>query len=79
MVNLHPEKELGSTRVLFPNEAVDFLRFSPAETKLRFAEKLAGKIDLSLARSSLAGPDGLALPPLAPLHAYFFEITSPND
>ncbi len=78
-VNLHPAEALTSARILFPNEAVEFLRFAPAESKLRLAEKLAGQIDLSITRSSLAGPDGLALPPLAPLTAYFFEITSPND
>jgi hypothetical protein len=78
-VNLHPRQALFSTRIYFPNEAIEFLRFEPNEKKLRFSEKLAGDINLSVSRPSLAGPDGLALPPLAPLTACFFEINSPND
>ena len=78
-VNLHPRATLSSTRIRFPNEAIEFLRFTPNEEKLRLSEKLAGNIDLSVSRSSLARADGLALPPLAPLTACFFEIRSPND
>jgi hypothetical protein len=78
-VNLHPRATLTSTQIRFPNEAIDFLRFAPNEANLRLSEKLAGNIHLSVTRSLLAGPDGLALPSLAPLSAYFFEISSPND
>jgi glycosidase len=78
-VNLHARETLTATRIRFPNEAIEFLRFAPNEEKLRLSEKLAGDIDLFVSRSSLAGPDGLGLPPLAPLTACFFEISSPND
>ena len=79
VVNLHPREELQSTKIIFPREAVELLRFAPGENKLRLSEKMAGQIDLSVTRSALEGGNGLALPPLAPLTAYFFEITAPND
>ena len=66
-------------RILFPNEAIEFLRFSPNENKFCLTERLAGELELITDRSLLAGPDGLALPALAPLTAYFFEIDAPND
>ncbi|MEO5719613.1 MAG: alpha-amylase family glycosyl hydrolase [Chthoniobacterales bacterium] len=80
VVNLHPKEELKDTRILFPREAIDFLRFAPDENKnLRLTDRLAGNLELNLARASLGGPEGLMLPPLAPLTAYFFEISAPNE
>ncbi len=78
-VNLHPQSELKETRVFFPREALAFLHFAVNEEKLRLAERLAGDLELNINRASLSGPDGLALPPLAPLTAYFFEFSSPNE
>ncbi|MEP6974039.1 MAG: hypothetical protein ABI787_03990 [Spartobacteria bacterium] len=79
VVNLHAKEELKGTRVLFPKEAIEFLRFQPNDNpSLRLTEKLAGNLELSLPRAALAGPDGLALPALASLTAYFFELSSPN-
>ncbi|HXA10026.1 MAG TPA: alpha-amylase family glycosyl hydrolase [Chthoniobacterales bacterium] len=76
VVNLHPREELRETRILFPDEAIDFLRFEPNDNKtLHLAERLAGELELEINRSTLAGPDGLALPALAPLTPYFFEIS----
>ncbi|MDQ3200426.1 MAG: hypothetical protein M3Q46_14795, partial [Verrucomicrobiota bacterium] len=80
VVNLHPTSELKENRVLFPKEAIEFLRFRPNDGKtLHFSERLAGAVELTVQRSSLGSADGLALPLLAPLTAYFFEIKSPND
>lgn len=80
VVNLHPKEELKETRVLFPKAAIEFLQFAPDESAtLRLIERLAGNLELTLNRSSLDGPEGLALPVLAPLTAYFFEIRSPNE
>ncbi len=76
VVNLYPKEELQGTRVLFPAAATEFLRFRPNDCKkLQFEERLAGNLKLTLDRSSLAGADGLPLPDLAPLTAYFFEAT----
>ncbi len=80
VVNLHPKEELKGTRVLFPKVALEFLNFTPDEGAiLRLAERLAGNLELTLNLSSLDGPEGLALPTLAPLTAYFFEIGTPNE
>ena len=78
-VNLHPTNALPETRILFPKEAIEFLRLLPDENKFRLAERLAGELELTTDRSLLAGPDGLALPVLASLTACFFEILAPND
>jgi len=79
VVNLHPKEELKGARVLFPREAIEFLRFAPNESaNLRLLERLGGDIELAVDRSSLGGYDGLTLPTLSPLTAYFFEITSPD-
>ena len=61
-------------RILFPNEAIEFLRFSPNENMFVSRSGSPGELELITDRSLLAGPDGLALPALAPLTAYFFEI-----
>jgi hypothetical protein len=80
VVNLHPKEDLKGTRVRFPREAIEFLRFTPDEgATLRLTERLAGNLELVLSRSSLGGADGLALPTLPPLTAYFFEITAPAN
>lgn len=77
VVNLHPKEELKGIRVLFPREAIDFLRFAPNDgATLQLKERLVGNLELVLNRSSLSGADGLAMPGLAPLTAYFFEITA---
>ncbi len=78
-VNLHPECELKENRVLLPAEAMEFLHFATNEQKLRLQERLRGDVEISVNRSSLAGPDGLSLPPLAPLTAHFFEIKPSHD
>jgi glycosidase len=75
-VNLHPRQELNGHRLIFPPESTAFLDFSSSEAKLRANERMMGNLELVLDLSSLAGPDGLALPPLRPLTAYFFEITA---
>ena len=80
VVNLHPKEELKGTRVLFPRAALEFLRFAPDESAtIRLTERLTGNLELTLNRSSLDGPEGLALPALTPLTAYFFEISAPNE
>jgi glycosidase len=80
VVNLHPKEALPETRIFFPDAAIEFLRFSPNEGRtLHFVERLAGDLELTINRSSLGGPDGLALPPLAPLTPCFFEISPLND
>jgi hypothetical protein len=75
-VNLHPRQELNGHRLIFPPKSTAFLDFSSSEAKLRANERMMGNLELVLDLSSLAGPDGLALPPLRPLTAYFFEITA---
>jgi len=42
-------------------------------------ERLTGDQELIINRASLSDPGGLALPSLAPLTAYFFEIQSAKD
>ena len=79
VVNLHPNKELPGTRIRFAREALDFLQLGPNENKFTLWERLAGELELNLNRSSLESSQGLTLPPLRPLTAYFFEITTPND
>ena len=73
VVNLHPTSELKETRVFFPTDAISFLRLPPNENKLQFKEHLAGNLEFIC--PSLADPAGLTLPALAPLTAYFFEIS----
>ncbi len=75
-VNLNPKSELKGNRVLFSPEAVKFLRFSPNENRIQARERLAGNSEFIADLASLTAADGLALPPLAPLTPYFFEITS---
>jgi glycosidase len=80
VVNLHATSALQETRILFPKEAIEFLRFLPNdEDTLRFEEQLVGKVRLTITRASLGGSDGLALSGLDPLTPYFFEITASND
>ncbi len=79
-MNLHPKEELKEIRILFPSEAIEFLRFALNDNEtIRLAERLEGNLELTINRSSLGSPGGLALPALAPLTAYFFEISSPNE
>ncbi|MGB8340912.1 MAG: alpha-amylase family glycosyl hydrolase [Chthoniobacterales bacterium] len=79
-VNLHPKEDLKENRILFPSEAIEFLQYAPNDNEtIRFAERLEGDLELKIHRSSLGSPGGLALPALAPLTAYFFEISSPNE
>lgn len=78
-VNLHPKETLKGTRLLVPQSGIDFLDFAPDEkAALHLKERLAGNLELVLNLSSLASSEGLALPALEPLTAYFFEISSPN-
>ncbi|HEY1582029.1 MAG TPA: alpha-amylase family glycosyl hydrolase [Chthoniobacterales bacterium] len=75
VVNLHPKEEMKTIHVRFPEAAIAFLHFSPNEKKLKLEEKLSGRKRFSVDISTLAEREGLALPPLAPLTACFFEIT----
>jgi glycosidase len=75
-VNLNPTEPLRDNRVFFPPNAIRFLDFVPNETRIRGHERLAGDAEFIVDLSSLAGPDGLGLPALLPLTAYFFEITA---
>jgi glycosidase len=78
-VNLHPSHALKENRVLLPPEAIEFLRFSPDDTTLCLAERLTGYADLLVTRESFSDQSGLALPTLAPVTAYFFEIQSARE
>jgi len=79
-VNLHPKEKLNETRVLVPEDAIRFLSLIPdAKSALRFTERLAGNLEIVVNQPSFDSPDGLALPPLEPLTAYFFEISASNE
>jgi hypothetical protein len=78
-VNLNPKAELRGNRVMFSPEAVRFLDLAPNESRIHGKERLSGKTEFVANISSLATADGLALPTLLPLTAYFFEITAAAD
>ena len=78
-VNLHPKDGLKGTRLFVPSDAMNFLNLAPDEKiTLRLTERLAGDWEIILNGSSLASSEGLALPALEPLTAYFFEISPSN-
>lgn len=77
VVNLHPTEELKGTRVMLPKEAIEFLHWWPNDNKiLRLTEWLRGQVELTV---PLEAAEGLALPCLTPLTAYFFEMDLPNE
>jgi hypothetical protein len=78
-VNLNPTEALSGNRILFPPAAIRFLDFAPGQSRIRGRERLAGESEVVAELGSLGGPDGLALPRLLPLTAYFFEITAEAD
>ena len=75
LVNLHPKAELTGNRILFSPEAIGFLDVAPDEKRFTGKERLEGNLELVINVASLSGLDGLVLPALPPLSAYFFEIT----
>jgi glycosidase len=78
-VNLNPRAELKGNRVMFSPEAIRFLDLAPNDSRIHGRERLSGKTEFVANISSLAAADGLALPTLLPLTAYFFEITAAAD
>jgi hypothetical protein len=64
---------------MFSPEAIRFLDLAPNESRIHGRERLSGKTEFVAKISSLTAGDGLALPTLLPLTAYFFEITVAAD
>jgi len=75
VANLHGKQTLRDVRITFPPEAIGAMGVAAGDTRLEFVDRLATHEPLRLKTTASAlRKDGLDLPPLAPLTAYYFEL-----